>query len=282
MLFITLKMKDTSNRRTDSFLSGGLNSLINDCSTLQASVNYFKSVALTVVQENKINFDNLKRVSQQGSLRRWISSQAYREGKAKIASKAKPKEGSFNDKEICFVKSLVIIHGGLKDELNSAQEQHSYACPKDLTTKQVSQLLALNRRKFGESFPTSLLPVQKARSKSQISFDGVINSQAKLNFIGRQKQSRSLSQTIMKSPPKTRQLMVEEQENLYDKMEKMNSLNRLIFKNINKYKPALRSKLHYQKEKDYDRIASNIDPLPKSPSVQRVRQYKSNEGLPRI
>mmetsp|Transcript_6714 Transcript_6714/g.11944 ORF Transcript_6714/g.11944 Transcript_6714/m.11944 type:complete len:292 (-) Transcript_6714:3679-4554(-) len=284
-------MMETSFTRSESFLNdqSGLNSVINKCSTLQTSISSFKLLAACKLARNKLKFGKLKRESDEGSMKRWINSQTYKDGKAVIASKAKLKKGGTENKQLDLVKSLVVIHGAKKAD--SLEASHGYACIKDLSSKQVSQLLLLNRRKFGESFLTSLQSTTTQPHKVKLSFD--FDEQpwkSQTAELYRKSQKRSLSQMNEKAMHKNRQLLTDEQEKLYEKMEKMNPLNKLVIKNILKYKPILRSKLHYAKGKSLERINSQVvtdlkpltdmKPFKRSISLNKVRLPDLNTSLP--
>lgn len=252
-------MKDSPLRYSDSFLqgsTGGLNSLISECSSLQASVTSLKHTASKKLSLSRLKFCKLKKTSKPISMKAWIKSQAYQDGKALIASKVKSKTADDLNASLNLVRSLVVVQRNQGFD-SDGELTHPYASIKDLTSLKISQLLALNRRKFGESFPSSPLKMNQRRTRSQFYFDFDIDTKhlkASYKDANQPHLRRYLSRLREKPPTKSRTMLAEEQEGMFEQIEKMTPLNKLVLQKFSKYQPALRSKLHCNQKLDWQSL----------------------------
>jgi hypothetical protein len=180
---------------TEDSRKPSLQSLISECGVLQASVNSFRQATT----ENGL-FTKLKQTSRQTSPGRCTDTEVYRHGKAIIAAKAKARLDQIENEQLKLVKSLLLSEKG----------NQPYMRAKDLTTKDTSKLLAINRRKFGEPCPTELKLIKPPYC-----------STLKTPSIG--KSLHVLRDTLLK------------------KDEQLTSLNQLIFSRTQKYRPTLSS-----------------------------------------
>jgi hypothetical protein len=242
-------MADYSSSLNESFSKGSLrlDSLIKDCSTFQASVSSFKH--RTALQFKMIKlFNEKKQRSHQNQFKKWIASRAYQDGKALIATKTQVKAGPVVNRQLELAKSLVAI-----DRVNKAKydPDQPLAQIKDLSKKEISSLLAINRRKFGESF-TSFKPRPPKRAKANFSLD-LSMSKASLEPMVKMHRSISFNDRSLhffeKPPRKTRQILAEEQVQFFNQIEGMSPVNKLVLKETMKFQPALISKLNYRRER---------------------------------
>jgi hypothetical protein len=265
-----------------SMSSVNLQSLIRECSFLQTSVGMLKSSASNKLTDSKLIYSQLNQASMLSTAQSRFSNEVYRRGKQVIEAKKRTKQNHSEQKrQVDLVKSLVLLNddGGIPHPLPISS--------KDLKAKQTLQLLALNRRKFGERRPSDLkLPESKA-GKAALDKTNSLEESIKQDISAYQKKPRTImssaSVTPARSPPKLRHLMVEEQEELFEQMERMTNLNRLVLCRSLKYKANYRSKLNYKHNLDEAKRLEQVKPISEvTTRATSRRQFRLSDKLKRI
>jgi hypothetical protein len=201
---------------------------------MQVSVNSFRLEAATALTNSISLFSKLKQNSVEVTPKKFLESVSYRQGKSAIAARMQQKH---DKEEIALVKSLVYVH---------SKAPRLFLRTRDLTHRTTSQLLALNRRKFGESSLSSLRVREEKSCRPRASVGDLDES---LKQEQTRKMKRSFEQSPVKSPPKSRTAMAREQERLFEESEQMSPLNKLVFDRSLKYKGPFSRKLIFKHDK---------------------------------
>jgi len=265
-----------------------LQSLINECASFQASVGTFKCEASNIIGDSKVHFSRLKEYSQQASPDRFYESDVYKHGKAVIAAKVKAQLDNTEDEQLKLVKSLMYVSDADRKTKGGRESQeespnHTFVRLKDLTTKRTLKLLAINRRKFGESYPSSLKILQRKHTKPKVSNRGNLEESLRkdIDDYMKLKVDCTFTQKVPKSPPKSRQVLATEQEQLMEQVEQMTPLNQLIMSRSQKFRPMYNSQLNYKRNlviaKRLEQIKPSSQVVSRANSITRVRRGESDE-----
>lgn len=266
-----------------------LQNLISECSSLQASVCSLKAEASTTLTGSKDNFTKLMEETLHTSPERFYETEAYRQGKVMIAERTKAQLAQSESKQLKLVKSLI----QLKDPKTKAKASdaakpllHMFIKPQDLSKRKTSQLITLNRRKFGEAYPSTLKLLKEKPHRPRLpSKYRNLDEDLRQDIIDHDKLKvdHPVPKVKSKSPPKTRLLLASEQELLFEQMEQMTPLNQLILNSFQKYKPTYVSQLRYKRNralnKRIDQVKSNSY-LPSRPSTKaRPQTHECRRNL---
>lgn len=253
-----------------------LQKLISECSSLQESLNTLKVKAVDVLSNS---YSKLRQDDQHSSPNRFYESKVYRKGKALLAAKTKVQTENCEQEHLKLVKSLMLV----KDTARPSNGQKlpspkQFVTIKDLKTKKTSQLLAINRRKFGESVPLTLRLVEDKPIKPKLQLRGNLEDSLMrdVHKYNRNKTDLSFIAPSSRSPPKSRQVLANEQEQLFEQMEQMTPLNQLIISRSQKYRPKCSSQLNVRRNlemaRKYEMVKPSPEVLRRARSITRARQ----------
>jgi hypothetical protein len=228
---LSLTQTRSSRRQT------GLQAIINECSVLQASVTSFKHEAAHTLSDSLGSFTKLKQASEQTSPYRNFDTEAYLQGKAVIAANIKALLSPSERSQLKQVESLMLISKPKKSLLK--QTSRDFVSTNDLTAKRTSELLAINRRKFGGAYPVSLKLSQEKQSRPRITISQGNLEQSILHDIEeyqRNQKVESFSQSAVKTSHKTR---------LAPEQLSMKRTPQLILDRTMKYRPLCSNQLKH-------------------------------------
>jgi hypothetical protein len=224
-----------------------LNSLIKDCSMLQASVSSFKLQASSSLSDSKAIFDRLKvRLDPKTPGLKWNNSDTYLGGKALLAAYAKTKAKVSEDRKMRLVSSLLGVTEGRPQQLRKSAKQ-IFVGIKDVQA--TSKLLALNKRKFGESFPTALKRAPEVRCKSRLKSESSLDEILMQDFKELQKERMCLKSEYQfnETQAKHRYILADDQVKLAEVITKAsNPVQKLILKEHLKFKPMIVGHLYHR------------------------------------
>jgi hypothetical protein len=225
---------------------------------------------------NKLaDYSQVTQGSLLSTLQGCFSNEVYRRGKQAIQAKKQTRQSHSEQRQVSLVKSLVLLNKG---------RGVPHLLPirsTDLKAKQTLQLLALNRRKFGERRPSDLkLPDCKA-VRAALDKTNSLEETIKQDIIAYKKKPKTLGSSALvtpaRSPPKVRHLLVSEQEELFEQMDRMTDLNQLVLSRSLKYKPAYRSKLNFKhnlkEARRLEQVKPRSDVHARANSRSRCRLY---------
>lgn len=226
----------------------------------------------------------MKPISEQVSPKRFYDTEEYWQGKALIASRTKTQFDHSELEEINLAKSMVLAEGKRLDERRSSEPLlKSFVKPKDLMSRKMLQMLAVNRRKFGEALPTNFKTHQK-RIKPKLSNRGNLEKCLREDIIEytKLKVDCNFTPSLGKSPLKTRPLLISEQETLIEQMDQMTPLNQMVLNRAMKYGPIYRSQLNFKRNLEVAKRLEQIKPskavLIRAKSLSKPRSNYASEA----
>lgn len=250
----------------------GLQAIINECSVLQASVSSFKHEAAHTLSESLGSFTKLKQASEQSSPYRNFDTEAYLQGKAVIAANIKALLSPSEQSQQKQVESLMLIYKPKKSLFK--QTSRDFVSTNDLTAKRTSELLAINRRKFGGAYPVSLKLSQEKQSRPRITISQGNLEQSILRDIEEYQRNQgveSFSQSAVKTSHKTRFVFAPEQLSM-----KRNP--HLILDRTIKYRPLCSSKLKHCLKTRLKQTRTSSQLIGAETSTPKVRVRVNSEG----
>mmetsp|Transcript_26156 Transcript_26156/g.46526 ORF Transcript_26156/g.46526 Transcript_26156/m.46526 type:complete len:393 (+) Transcript_26156:4995-6173(+) len=239
----------------DSTTMKPFQALITQCSKLQGSVVNSWQEASSNISTSRSSFSNLSKKVGSRVPTSWNQSAVYLSGKDKIKAILAQQTAQKIGKHVTVVKS-VLEDPGCKE--------HIYLSPKDLNSKNILQLLQINRRSFGGKKPPKLRLSERSSPE---------------NTKRTERRRESMDEVLMKEieeykkdmlpqididfnelPKKFRAAAIAEQERLFSELELMSPLNQLILKQRKKFMPRLRSQLNYRRNAQLEARMEKIHP----------------------